>query len=228
MYSIRKPYECLKTVGEFYEITILEDIDLEGRDITAVIRGELRGWRFDERCGVLHAIIWEIGRSRADEFYTGDILAAKSMEAPINSKNMFYNSFKGRTVEIGQKVDIYRNLHTNNGYSVRCSKTGLVLAHCSSVLVKNARFIVSEKGRLKTVNERRKRVHAFVGGELVAYNVQIPFNFITVRYNPYYTKLFMEANTNRSVLGAEEVFCSGKYAYAKNFIYGNEEVEVLR
>jgi hypothetical protein len=103
---------------------------------------------------------------------------------------MFFTPYKGRAAEIGLKVDVYRNLHTNNGYSIRCSKTNLVLAHCSTVHLKNAVFHVSESGRQKTVKEKRKRVHAFVRGELVAYNVQIPRDFVTVLYNPYHTHTY--------------------------------------
>lgn len=130
---------------------------------------------------------------------------------------LFFESYKGRNVEIGKNVDIYRNLHTNDGYSIRCSKTGLVLAHCSTVRIKNAKFIVSESGRQKNIREKRKRVHAYVRGELIAYNEELPQSFSKVLYNPYYTEFFTDAGTNALIKEADEVFCSGKFAYAKNF-----------
>jgi hypothetical protein len=135
------------------------------------------------------------------------------MDKPSLNQEMFFEPYKGRTVSIGMKVDIYRNLHTNNGYSIRCSKSGLVLAHCSTVRIKNAKFHVSESGRLKTVEQKRKRVHAYVRGVLVAYNEEIPETFEKV-LNPYYTYLFMNSKTNVPINEADEVVCSGKFAYA--------------
>jgi glycine cleavage system H lipoate-binding protein len=88
------------------------------------------------------------------------------------------------------------------------------LAHCSTVRIKNAKFHVSESGRLKTVEQKRKRVHAYVRGELVAYNEEIPKTFVKVLYNPYHTSLFMNSNTNEPIYEADEVMCSGKFAYA--------------
>lgn len=206
----------LSTVGGYYEVTILDDVDaISGEIKSSTIRGELRGWDFDEDRGIAYAIIFENGATRAEEYFTGDILAVKPMEKAIANENMFFTPFKERTTEIGLNVDVYRNLHTNNGYSIRCAKTKLVLTHCSTVHLINARFHVSESGRQKTVREKRKRVHAFVRGELVAYNVLVPNDFVKVLYNPYHTPLFMESETNTPIMEAEEVICCGKYAYAK-------------
>ncbi|WP_262176472.1 hypothetical protein [Cytobacillus firmus] len=126
---------------------------------------------------------------------------------------MFFLPYKGRSLIAGQLVDCYRNLHTDNGYSIRCAKTGLVLAHCSTVQLKNAKFVVSEAGRQKTVQEKRKRVHAYIRGELVSYNEHVPMGFKKVLYNPYHTTLFTDEKTNKPIFKAEDVFCSGKYAY---------------
>ncbi len=126
----------------------------------------------------------------------------------------FFEPYKDRKVEIESKIDIYRNLHTNNGYSIRCAKSGLVLAHCSTVRIRNARFVVSESGRQKTIKERRKRVHAFIRGELVSINEELPENLVKVLYNPYHTEFFTNSETNTPITEAVEVFCLGKYAYA--------------
>lgn len=136
-------------------------------------------------------------------------------EESAGQNGMFFTPFKDRTVVPQQMVDVYRNLHTNNGYSIRCSKSGLVLSHCSTAKLRNARFIVSESGRQKTIQEKRKRVHAYIRGELVGINELVPDDFLQVHYNPYHTPLFTLAGANKPVLEAEEVICCGKYAYVK-------------
>ncbi|RHW36042.1 hypothetical protein D1B31_18335 [Neobacillus notoginsengisoli] len=211
----KRPADLLDTVGNFYEVTVLEDIKSDGEEVKKVICGELRGWVYDDNRGLTTVLLWEVGDSSADEYYDGDILDVKPMERPVMVSDMFFTPYKGRAFEIGQKVDVYRNLHTNNGYSIRDAKTGLVLAHCSTVQLTNARFHVSESGRQKTVSEKRKRVHAFVRGTLAAYNVQVPSGFKKVIYNPYYTTLFTEAETKKTLTTSDEVVCSGKYAYVR-------------
>lgn len=134
---------------------------------------------------------------------------------------IFYTPYKNRRVEKGMKVEVYRNLQTDNGYSIGCAKTKLVLAHCSTVTLKNATFVVSESGRQKTIQEKRKRVHAFIRGELVAYNEPLPDGFRKVAYNPYYTALFTDVESQTPIHQADEVFVQGKYAYA----YTNSLIE---
>lgn len=129
---------------------------------------------------------------------------------------MYFHAFKGRNVEIGQRVEVYRNLNTPNAkaYSIRCAKTKLVLAHCETVTLKDATFVVSEKLRLKVNTEQRKTVHAFIRGELVAFN-QEPSNLLRpVYYNPYKTALFIDTETQRPLITTTLAFVQGKYAYA--------------
>lgn len=70
--------------------------------------------------------------------------------------------YKGRTVEKNQLVEVYRNLH-KGGFSIRCAKTKLVLAHAENVILKNVKFVVSQAGREKVVQSKRKAVHAVIG-----------------------------------------------------------------
>lgn len=125
----------------------------------------------------------------------------------------FFKPYKERSVEIGERVDCYRNLHTNNGYSIRSSKTGLVLAHCSTVSLENCTFHVSEGGRQKTVQQKRKREHALVWGDLFAINATIDTSQELIYYNPYLTELFTVISVNQPIVEASEVHCKGKYCY---------------
>jgi hypothetical protein len=127
---------------------------------------------------------------------------------------VFYQAFKGRGVDLGERVDIHKNLHTENGFSIRSAKTGLVLAHCSTVTLINCTFHISESGRLKTINERRKRVHAFVRGELAAVNQLVkPTEREQILYNPYTTEHFTLVSLSLPLYEASEVHCQNKHCY---------------
>lgn len=211
LFRTKKPYEKLTTDGAMYEVTIIEGVE-GNQAVTKVICGEFRGWEHDDAHGYTYAFIWEEGASKAEDYLINDIVAVNPID-PLDGKNMFFSPYKERNIEIGQRVDVYRNLHTNNGYSIRCAKSGLVLAHCSTVRLKNAKFVVSESGRQKTIQEKRKRVHAYVRGELATFNEALPKDFEKVEYNPYFTPFFMSARTNEPLYEAREVYCGGKYAY---------------
>lgn len=125
-------------------------------------------------------------------------------------------SYKGRTVELGTVVDIYRNLNQSGYYSIRDAKSGLVLAHSESVCVKQGVFKVSEAGRKKTLEMKRKRVHAYIRGILHSVDQTVPDGLETVYYNPYETKKFLNTEQDCFIDFAEEVHCAGKFAYVRN------------
>jgi hypothetical protein len=102
-------------------------------------------------------------------------------------------TYKGRTVAEGDRVDVYRNLNTGN-YSIRCSKTKLVLAHASTVQLKECTCYVQQSGREKTIREKRKRVHAWVSGLFLS--AEKPMSATLTReifYNPYTTDTFIDS-----------------------------------
>ncbi len=122
-------------------------------------------------------------------------------------------SFKGRTVQQGQRVDVYKNLQVG-AFSIRCSKTQKILAHAPSVRISNCEFKVSESGRQKVLKHRRKKVHAFIRGTFEAAGEDLPDMDHSVYYDPYKTEYFRLVDTNEPIFHAEEVFCIGKLAYA--------------
>lgn len=76
-----------------------------------------------------------------------------------------FESFKGRIVEVGMKVRVYRNLHKHGVvYSVADARTGLVLGYAENVLLSAPAFKVSEAGRKRVLATGKKNVHAFVYG----------------------------------------------------------------
>lgn len=84
----------------------------------------------------------------------------------------------------GREVKVYFNLHKKT-WSVKDKKTNLVLMHCNFIALKNCVFKVSEKGRKRVLEEKRKNVHAYVEG-IIGGNFEpceVTHNEFT--YNPY-------------------------------------------
>lgn len=65
------------------------------------------------------------------------------------------------------QVRVYWNLH-RACWSVQDARTRRVIGHANQLLIREARFTVSEAGRQRVLRERKKNVHAFVVGELEA------------------------------------------------------------
>jgi len=63
------------------------------------------------------------------------------------------------------KADVYWNLHLKC-YSVKVA--GRVVCHASSVLMSEVKFIVQPAGNEKVRREKRKNVHGFIRGSVVA------------------------------------------------------------
>lgn len=87
------------------------------------------------------------------------------------------------------QVRIYFNLHKKK-LSVQTKVNGQwrVTSHQFTAFLKNVRFKVSEAGRQRVINEKRKNVHAFVLGELL--EEQPRGHFQAARYNPYQLEKF--------------------------------------
>lgn len=97
-------------------------------------------------------------------------------------------------------VFVYRNLH-KNCFSCKSIKTGRVIHHADSVLLYDAKFVVSEKGRQRVIKEKRKNVHAGVRGKLVTIDKDIDEQgMLGVTYDPYSYDSFVFLGTKSAVL----------------------------
>ena len=102
--------------------------------------------------------------------------------------------YKGRTIELAQEVEVYRNL--NNGmWSIRDAKTKQILAHATALVLHTVTFHVQPAGRDKVRRERRKNVHAYVKGKYIPPNLTVPAAmeplFTEATYDPYNYDSFM-------------------------------------
>lgn len=122
-------------------------------------------------------------------------------------------------IQNGQIVKLYFNLH-KKCLSVKDKKTGLIIAHMDHVLIHNAKFKVSEKGRQRVLRERRKNVHAFIEGEICFdkdFTIDNLDTFGVAYYNPYTTSTFVDLKTQEPIYSSNIVYCLGKKVYyAKN------------
>jgi len=150
---------------------------------------------------------------------------------------------KNETLEHGDRVEVYRNLH-NNTFSVRLLRPrlgrgdysrwklkGKVIKHHQNWMtlhLQNVKFAVQPAGRDRVRSEGNKNVHAFVRGTVVGAK---DYNFIEtfkekcnvwVTYNPYQNDTFVASvpdpettfTTFQPVLKANLVTLTQGYVYA--------------
>ena len=117
---------------------------------------------------------------------------------------------------ISRRVFVYFNLHLKQ-WSVKCLKTGRVIAHAHSVSLRDCTYRVSKRGRERVLLERRKNVHAGVVGTLIALDGVAPSDLETyqsVTYNPYKYETFVFKATELPVSHSDAVWMANKQVYA--------------
>ena len=111
------------------------------------------------------------------------------------------------------KVYVYFNLHKKT-FSIRSCDTKKVIGYSDSVVLSNVTFKVSEAGRKRVLQEKRKNVHAGVEGVLFAFDNK-EFNYRPTEmkeatYNPYLYKSFVDKETKEPITQADTVFLKDK------------------
>jgi hypothetical protein len=104
-------------------------------------------------------------------------------------------------------VEVYRNLH-KNCWSVRDSKTRLVISHVDYIHLHNATLVVRPAGREKVLREKRKNVHAFIKGTVAACPKNSGQNTDAkqITYNPYRNESFVLQTTGEPITHADHVY----------------------
>ena len=133
---------------------------------------------------------------------------------------MKFETIKGRTLQVGQRVEVYFNLH-KHVFSIRDKETGLVVAHADTVTLYDARFRVSEAGRQRVLREKRKNVHALIEGNFVGAGAVLEDTSKAQQayYNPYTVDSFIHKETGNRLKGAEFVHCQNKQAFFTKGVY---------
>ena len=109
-----------------------------------------------------------------------------------------------------KRVYVYFNLH-KKVWSVR--QSGLVIKHCTHILLSDCRYLVGQAGRMKVLKEKKKNVHAGISGYVVNGSIpRIPSHSEQVTYNPYRYDCFVEKESKVKVTTSDyaELTCTKK------------------
>lgn len=98
----------------------------------------------------------------------------------------------GQELAVGQRVQIYRNLHHGKGpvhyWSIRAARSGRVLGVVAHAVLEGVELRVQEGARQTVLATGRRSVHAYALGTLRAWNEDTsprrPRSFVRVTYNP--------------------------------------------
>ena len=119
-------------------------------------------------------------------------------------------------IDPNKKIEVYFNLHKKT-WSVR--QSGRVVGHTDYIQVKDAQYVVSQKGNERVRREKKKNVHAFVRGYVESRLPVFPSKMRFVTYNPYKNSSFVVRNTNDTI-------CSSPFA-ALEVVNETPRVEAL-
>ena len=113
---------------------------------------------------------------------------------------------------IGQRVQIYRNLHHGKGpvhyWSIRSARSLRVLGVVAHAVLERVELRVQEGARQTVLATGRRSVHAYAVGTLQTWEEDTsprrPRSFLRVTYNPHRGPAFTRAPADRTpVYGAE-------------------------
>lgn len=124
-------------------------------------------------------------------------------------ENETFRIYKNRTLNEGDKVEVYRNLRTG-GFSIR--KDGLVVAHSSLFYLRNISVRVEEKKRLQVIKNKSKNVHAYIIGFFTYKTISKNLNR-EIYYDPYFYNSFIDKDSREKILSAKKVLFRGNKVY---------------
>jgi hypothetical protein len=113
------------------------------------------------------------------------------------------------------KVRVYYNLHKKR-LSVQEKVNGVwkVRRHVDAIHLKNVSFKVSEAGRQRVLQQKRKNVHAFIIGEPTNELDPTQHQYQIVGYNPYLKERFFDGT--KYIDKADGVIINNRLVYALN------------
>jgi len=113
------------------------------------------------------------------------------------------------------KVRVYYNLHKRR-LSVQEKVNGRwkVVNHVDTIHLKNVDFRVSQAGRQRVLQQKRKNVHAFIIGEPTNELDPTQHQYQIVGYNPYVRERFYDGS--KYVDKADAVIINNRIVYALN------------
>jgi hypothetical protein len=111
-------------------------------------------------------------------------------------------------------VRVYLNLHKPNHFSIVDHKTGLVIGYSEHVTLSNCTFYIRESGRQRVIKNKRKEVHAYIIGNFITAEYNLPNDQITeIYYNPYITETFIIKVSQQPIYQADLVYCHNRKVF---------------
>ena len=113
------------------------------------------------------------------------------------------------------KVFVYYNLHRKT-WSLKAlegENKGRVIAHRHQVVLRNPKPKVSEAGRQRVLQEKRKNVHAGLVGEWIPDLSIIRMDGDMITYNPYKYTTFVYADDEQPFTGASMAMMQDRKVY---------------
>lgn len=120
-------------------------------------------------------------------------------------------AYKERSVQVGQKVMVYFNLHTQL-FSMKDAETGLVLGHGTGIMLEFVEFKVQQGGRERVLRDKQKNVHAFVIGTYIGTceAEKMTFPMRDAYYNPYKQDSFTDKESGMKLSHATVCYLNNK------------------
>lgn len=110
--------------------------------------------------------------------------------------------FKGRVIDHSKPVDVYRCLN-RKGRVFSLRQKNLVVAHCTSLEMRDVKFVVNPSGKKRAIASKLRNVHAFIRGTIGSVSQDCIQPQHLLKYNPFSEKGFCvdgeEISTSRVV-----------------------------
>lgn len=128
---------------------------------------------------------------------------------------MNYTLREGKSLSIGEKVEVYYNIH-KGGFSIKSLdksniSKGLVCAYASNLSIINATFHLSIPTLEKIIQRHVKDVYAVVRGTLESIGIMDNSEHKKGYCNPYSTGKFIDWDSKEEIKNAETVYFYDKY-----------------
>jgi hypothetical protein len=119
----------------------------------------------------------------------------------------------GQELAVGQRVQVYRNLHHGKGavhyWSIRSARSLRVLGVVAHAVLERVELRVQEGARQTVLLTGRRSVHAYALGTLREWDEDTsptrPSSFIRVTYNPHRGPKFTRAPNDRTPVSDAEL-----------------------
>ena len=141
-------------------------------------------------------------------------------------------SYKSRNINFDKPVRIYRNLNMKGGKWYSIKQDGLVVGHFKeSIRFEDCKFIVNHKARKRVIQNKRREVHAYIEGKLIAPAPILTDDVRMIYYDPFDIEYDFSVGSiwkrdKTNIAWSEFIIITGGriYSCGKRKLYDKEDV----